>query len=194
MKVSLLSKTTALPGYRKLYLCFSVSGNTLSRKVAKALQRASPLYVAGVEPKVSLYLGNPEEIKPEPILHAKVSDEKAAIKSGLSFYERLQAADPSYKFDCRCGCKFKVKNHYLRHIKKCSVLHSLRELFQRVNKSAMADQYGEKKKQKAKEARRARKAEKEAWNARLGKKSKSRKVRRPVKERQSKRTKRTKRT
>jgi hypothetical protein len=191
MKASLLSISTALPGYRKLYLCFYVSGNTLSRKVAKALQRASPLYVAGVEPKVSLYLGKPEEKKPEPIVHAKVIKTKAANLSGLSFYERLKVEDPSYIHDCRCGCKFRVKKQWLRHKAKCSVLHSLRDLFQRVDKSAIADQYGDKKKQKAKEKRRAARAEKEAWNARLGKKSGERKVRRPAKKRQEKRTKRS---
>lgn len=189
MKVSLHREFTSLPGYRKLYLCFNVSGNTLSRKVAKALQRASPLYVAGVEPKVSLYLGNPEEKKPKPIAHAKVIKTKAANLSGLSFYERLKVSDPAYIHDCRCGCKFKVKKHWLRHIKKCSVLHSLRELFQRVNKSAVADQYGEKKKERAKEKRRAAKAEKEAWNARLGKKSGKRKVRRSAKKRVERRRK-----
>lgn len=126
-----IQHVAAVPGYEKIYLQFSKPENGLERLLVSALKFKTPKYVAGKEPKCSLYVGAPVEkiIEGAPARQWTPSYKKF---SWQRFWAEMKEQNPSYSFECKCGTWLRSDKLYNRHKKHCLVMKEFKVFLARI--------------------------------------------------------------
>lgn len=155
MKCRVILASTTLPGYKKLYLEFFDPKGLDERKLLRALNFGKPLYIAGGEPKFSLYMGAPK-VENEGALGNALRTPNSPPRYGApskfisKWWENLRKERPDrYKERCVCGVWFPSEEMKKRHQKRCSVLSIKQDQLRRIKQTRIfRESLREKKKKK----------------------------------------------
>ena len=157
MKAKLHIESTKIKGYQKLYLQFYKPRSELETELLKALGQKRPKYIAGKEPRFSLYVGSPLAKEVE-IASLSISWNTSGNSISMSeFWSRMRKQDPTrYKESCRCGCWFKSVGDLQSHRSRCAVLKYYQPLFERISKMQLVkESEGGRKSKKPRKSKRS---------------------------------------
>jgi hypothetical protein len=127
-----IQHVAALPDYQKIFLEFHSSESSLERLLVSELK--AKRYVAGKEPKCSLYVGAVEEKIIEGAMARQWSPSYKKF-SWNRFWKELRAQNTSYQFPCRCGMWNKSEKTYKAHAKDCATMKEFKVFLARLTTS-----------------------------------------------------------
>jgi hypothetical protein len=133
-----IQHVAAVPGYEKIYIEFIKPTTGLERLITSTFTK--PQYVAGKEPKYSLYIGSPEP----QFIEGNVARQWTPSYKRFSwqrFWQALKAQNPAYTLECRCGVLNKNAKSYSHHKKHCAVMKEFKVFLNRIETSQIYQEY-----------------------------------------------------
>lgn len=127
-----IQHVAGVAGYEKIFFQFVKPKTGLERLLVSEF--GMKRYIGGKEPKVSLYVGAPEE----RIIEGDVARQWTPSYKKFSwqrFWKELRAQNPAYQFECRCGLWTKSDKTYREHKKDCATMREFKVFLARIENS-----------------------------------------------------------